>query len=66
MTNDEIRMTKGVRNPKSEALAIGFQSVEADLWEVCSDTLHGETRNSSFGFHSSFVIRHSDFRPSLA
>ena len=66
MTNDEIRMTKEIRNPKPEALAMGFHSVEADLWELCGGTLPGEIRISSFGFYSTFVIRHSDFPPSLA
>ena len=47
MTNDELRMTKEVSITKSEKAAVSG---------------HAPVENSSLGFDSSFVIRHSSFR----
>jgi len=59
MTNDEIRMTKEIRIPKPESVAIGCLLVGNDRWNVFTADWLGPILISSFGLHSTFVIRHS-------
>jgi len=66
MTNDEIRMTEAIRNRNPESRAIGHPIVGRDRWETYTVGRLGPILLLSFWVHSSFVIRHSDFLPSLA
>jgi hypothetical protein len=61
MTNDEIQMTKEIRNPKPESRAIGCLIVGVDRWKVLA--ADRPVMISSFELHSSFVIRRLDFPP---
>jgi hypothetical protein len=61
--NDEIRMTKPERNPKSE---IRNGPVYSRRCQLAAAVASGFRFRASFGFrHSSFVIRHSSFAFSL-
>jgi len=55
MTNDEILITKEIRNPNSEA------RMKSQIRNPKTDSNERQALCSDFGLRASFEFRHSDF-----